>query len=149
MTSLRQPAGTGHRCSGCGRDPATVAAVGELGATAELGAGDDEPQAARTSASASFTPPTIAHRLPRDRIPESNFRPLLTAAGAGVSLTTDDRKRINLDQISRGERRDSQHDVGRLVIPEQRHPSRFDDGVVVIEPVVDDVAVSYTHLRAH
>lgn len=44
---------------------ATGAGTGELvTAEGELDAGEDEPQAAKTMTSASFTLPTIVHRLP-------------------------------------------------------------------------------------
>jgi hypothetical protein len=50
------------------------------------------------------------------------------ASGRASGLAIDDRNRINLDQIVGGKGRDSHHDVGRLVLPEQRHLSFFDDG---------------------
>lgn len=47
-------------------------------------------------------------------------------------LTIDDCNRINVDQIVGRQGRNPHHDVGRLVIPEQCHPSLFDDRVLVI-----------------
>jgi hypothetical protein len=61
-------------------------------------------------------------------------------------LPVQNRERINLDKIARREGGDSQDDVGRLVIAEQRHASFFDDRQMSIALIIDDVDRNPCHL---